>query len=200
MPENVPAQEMRTSRAARAASLNQVPCVLWLTGRPAAGKSTLADGLEVSLHARGIHTYTLDGDNVRRGLNSDLGFNDADRVENIRRVAEVAKLMVDAGLIVIVSLISPFRAERGMARSLFEEGRFLEVFVDAPLELAEARDPKGHYARARRHEITNFTGIDSPYEPPESPEIRIDTNELAPEACVQSLLGLLVERGVLPAG
>ena len=167
--------------------------MLWLTGLPAAGKSTIADRVEQKLQAMGRHTYLLDGDNVRHGLNRDLGFTDRDRVENVRRVAEVAKLMVDAGLIVIVSFISPFRSEREMARTLMEEGEFAEIFVDTPLAVCEARDPKGLYAKARGGELANFTGIDSPYEPPETPDLRIDTTELSPDEAADEVLRLLQE-------
>jgi bifunctional enzyme CysN/CysC len=175
-------------KAERAAALEQRPCCIWFTGLSAAGKSTIANLLERRLHAQGRHTYLLDGDNVRHGLSRDLGFTDADRVENIRRVAEVARLMVDAGLIVLVSFIAPFRAERRMARALFEPGEFIEVFVDAPLEECERRDPKGLYARARRGEVKNFTGLDSPYERPESPEVRVATMDSTPEEGVRRIL------------
>lgn len=188
---NVVWQDTRIDKAARARAIGQQPRVLWLTGLPAAGKSTIADRVEQKLQALGRRTYLLDGDNVRHGLSRDLGFTDRDRVENIRRVAEVAKLMVDAGLIVIVSFISPFRSERRMARELLEEGEFLEIFVDAPLEVCEARDPKGLYAKARRGDLTNFTGIDSPYEPPEDPELRIDTTRLSPDEAAAEVVGLL---------
>jgi bifunctional enzyme CysN/CysC len=161
-----------------------------------AGKSTLANALERHLHALGRHTYLLDGDNVRHGLNRDLGFTEADRVENIRRVAEVAKLMVDAGLIVITAFISPFRAERRLARSLLGEGEFIEVFVDVPLEVAESRDPKGLYRKARRGELVNFTGIDSPYEAPEQPEIVVRTDAGPVEATLASLVERLRALGV----
>lgn len=162
--------------------------VVWLTGLSGAGKSTIADILERQLHAQGVRTYLLDGDNLRTGLNRDLGFTEADRVENIRRAAEIAKLMVDAGLVVIVALISPFRAERQMAREIIGSDRFLEVFVDAPLEICESRDPKGLYRKARAGLIPNMTGIQSPYEPPEAPDLRIDTSEMAPEAAAQTIL------------
>ena len=152
---------------------------------------TIANLLEKRLHAEGRHTYLLDGDNVRHGLNRDLGFTEQDRVENIRRVAEAAKLMVDAGLIVIVSFISPFRAEREFARSLFEPGEFCEAFVDTPIEECEKRDVKGLYAKARQGLIANFTGIDSPYEPPVSPEVRLDAGAKRPEECVEQLLDAL---------
>ena len=181
-------QALALGKETRAALKQQKPRCIWFTGLPASGKSTIANLLEMRLHALGRHTYLLDGDNVRHGLSRDLGFTEADRVENIRRVAEVARLMVDAGLIVLVSFISPYRAERRMARQLFGAGEFIEVFVDAPLTECERRDPKGLYAKARRGELKNFTGIDSAYEPPEAPEIRLATSELAPEACVARLL------------
>ncbi|HZI83906.1 MAG TPA: adenylyl-sulfate kinase, partial [Casimicrobiaceae bacterium] len=163
------------------------------------GKSTIANIVEKKLHALGRHTYLLDGDNVRHGLNKDLGFTDVDRVENIRRIAEVAKLMVDAGLIVITAFISPFRAERRMARALMTEGEFIEVFVDAPLAVAEERDPKGLYKKARRGELVHFTGIDSPYEVPEQAEIRVETAQLAAEAAADLILHELQRRGVIRA-
>jgi bifunctional enzyme CysN/CysC len=168
-------QTLDVTVSARAGLLRNQPSVLWFTGLSGAGKSTIANLVEKQLHARGRPTYLLDGDNLRHGLNKDLGFTEAARAENIRRVAEVAKLMADAGLIVLVSLISPFRAERRMARELIQPTPFIEIFVDTPLEVAEERDPKGLYKKARRGEIKNFTAIDSPYERPENPEIRIDT-------------------------
>ncbi|HEX8987701.1 MAG TPA: adenylyl-sulfate kinase [Rhodocyclaceae bacterium] len=172
---NIHWQAVEVSKDAHAALKGQKPCILWFTGLSGSGKSTIANLVEKMLHAEGRHTYLLDGDNVRHGLNKDLGFTEADRVENIRRVAEVAKLMVDAGLIVLVSFISPFRAERRMARTMVKEGEFIEVFVDTPLAVAEQRDPKGLYEKARRGQLKNFTGIDSPYEAPEHPEMRLDT-------------------------
>jgi bifunctional enzyme CysN/CysC len=184
---NIHWQALNLDKAARAASLHQQPRCIWFTGLPGSGKSTIANLLEKRLHAQGRHTYLLDGDNVRHGLNRDLGFTEADRVENIRRVAEVAKLMVDAGLIVLVSFISPFRAERRMARELFAPGEFIEVFVDAPIEVCEQRDPKGLYAKARRGELKNFTGIDSAYEAPESPEIHLRTAQSSPEESVRGI-------------
>lgn len=168
----------------RTAALGQKPCCIWLTGLSGAGKSTLATGLEAELHAAGRHVYVLDGDNVRHGLNRDLGFSMEDRVENIRRAAEVAHLMVDAGLIVLVAFISPFRAEREMVRGLFTPGEFFEVFVDTPLAACERRDTKGLYAKARRGELRDFTGIDSPYEPPLTPEVRVDTERDSLETCL----------------
>ena len=192
--QNVHWQAVDVNREAHAALKGQSPRILWFTGLSGAGKSTIANLVERKLHTLGRHTYLLDGDNVRHGLNRDLGFTEADRVENIRRVSEVAKLMLDAGLITLVSFISPFRAEREMARRLAGDGNFLEIFVDAPLALAEQRDPKGLYQKARRGELKNFTGIDSPYEPPVAPDIHIDTRnesaETAAERIVEALLAL----------
>ena len=179
--QNIHWQAVDVNKSVRAAAKGQKPAVLWFTGLSGAGKSTIANLVEKKLLAQGRHTYLLDGDNVRHGLNRDLGFTDAERVENIRRVAEVAKLMVDAGLVVLVSFISPFRSERRMARELMGDGEFFEVFVDTPLALAEQRDVKGLYAKARRGELKNFTGIDSPYEAPEAAEIRLDTSRLSAE-------------------
>jgi bifunctional enzyme CysN/CysC len=193
---NIHWQSLDVSHEARALQKGQRPGVIWFTGLSGSGKSTIATGLEKRLYGLGLHTYVLDGDNVRHGLNRDLGFTDADRVENIRRVAEVARLMADAGLIVLVSFISPFRSERQLARSLMKEGEFIEVFVDAPLEVCEDRDPKGLYRKARRQEISNFTGIGSPYEPPEYPEIRLDSARLSPEQAVEVLLEFLHEQGM----
>ena len=178
---NVTWQALEVDKEARAALNGHRPCVVWFTGLSGSGKSTIANLVEKRLHAGRVHTTVLDGDNVRHRLNKDLGFGAADRVENVRRVAEVAALMVDAGLVVLVSFISPFRAERGMARELVMPGEFCEVFVDTPLAVAEKRDVKGLYARARRGEIPDFTGIGSPYEPPENPEVRIDTTATTPE-------------------
>ena len=165
--------------------------MLWFTGLSGAGKSTIANLVDKRLHALGYHSFLLDGDNVRHGLNRDLGFTDEDRVENIRRVAEVAKLMTDAGLIVLVSFISPFRAERRMARERFDDGEFLEVFVDVPLALAEERDVKGLYKKARAGQIPNFTGIDSPYEVPEHPDVHLLAGEHDPEALALQVLAKL---------
>jgi bifunctional enzyme CysN/CysC len=188
---NVHWQALEVTKSARAEMKHQQARCLWFTGLSGSGKSTIANLLEKRLHADGKHTYILDGDNVRHGLNRDLGFTEADRVENIRRVAEVSKLLVDAGLIVIVAFISPFRAERQLARSLFDAGEFIEVFVDAPLEECERRDVKGLYAKARRGELKNFTGIDSDYEPPQAPEIHLKTLDTKPEACIDQIVHLL---------
>jgi bifunctional enzyme CysN/CysC len=188
---NIHWQHLEVDKAARARIKAQTPRCVWFTGLSGSGKSTIANLVEKRLLAMGLHTYLLDGDNVRHGLNKDLGFTDEDRVENIRRVAEVSKLMVDAGLIVLVSFISPFRAERRMARDLFGEGEFLEAYVSTPLAVAEQRDVKGLYARARAGVIRNFTGIDSPYEVPESPDVVLDTVDSTPEALADRLVSLL---------
>jgi bifunctional enzyme CysN/CysC len=189
--QNVHWQALDVDRQVRARQKGQKACVLWLTGLSGAGKSTIANLIERKLTAAGRHTYLLDGDNVRHGLNKDLGFTAQDRVENIRRVAEVSRLMVDAGLIVLVSFISPFRSERRMARELFAPGEFFEVFVDTPLAEAERRDVKGLYRKARRGELKNFTGIDSPYEIPEAPEIRIDTTAVSAEQAAERVIAHL---------
>jgi bifunctional enzyme CysN/CysC len=184
-------------KTAHSLQKGQKPCVVWFTGLSGSGKSTIANIVEQKLLEQGRHTYLLDGDNVRHGLNKDLGFTDADRVENIRRVSEVSGLMVDAGLIVLVSFISPFAAERRMARERVEDGEFIEVYVKTPIEVAEERDPKGLYLKARRGELANFTGIDSPYEAPESPELIVDTTSLPPEAAADTIIGYLRERGFI---
>ncbi|MEP9377794.1 sulfate adenylyltransferase subunit CysN [Aquabacter sp. CN5-332] len=194
---NVHWQELKVSKVARAALNHQKPTVLWFTGLSGAGKSTIAALVEKKLHAASRHTYVLDGDNVRHGLNKDLGFTDADRVENIRRVAEVAKLFADAGLIVIVSFISPFRAERQLARDLLDDGEFVEIHVDTSLEIAEQRDAKGLYRKAREGLIKNFTGIDSAYEPPERPELRLAGGTSAPEELADQVIAYLAENGYL---
>jgi bifunctional enzyme CysN/CysC len=194
---NIHWQALSVNRTSRATQKGQKPAVLWFTGLSGSGKSTIANLVEKRLAALGRHTYLLDGDNVRHGLNRDLGFTDADRVENIRRVGEVAKLMADAGLITLVSFISPFRAERRMARDLMPEGEFFEVFVDTPLAEAERRDVKGLYKKARAGELKNFTGIDSPYEPPEHPELHIDTTKVSAEEAAEIIVGELQRRGLL---
>jgi bifunctional enzyme CysN/CysC len=195
--DNVHWQAVEVNRRARARRKAQRPAVVWFTGLSGAGKSTIANLVEQRLHDLGHHTYLLDGDNIRHGLNKDLGFTDVDRVENIRRIAEVAELMADAGLIVLAACISPFRAERRLARDLASGGEFIEVHVDTPLAVAESRDPKGLYAKARRGELTNFTGIDSPYEPPENPELRLDTDNHAPAALAELVVDHLRTAGLL---
>lgn len=191
---NVHWQALEIDRDAHAAIKGQKPAILWFTGLSGAGKSTIANMVEKKLHSLGRHTVLLDGDNIRHGLNRDLGFTPADRVENIRRVAEVAKLMADAGLIVLVAFISPFRAERELARSLAQEGEFFEVFVDVPLAVAEARDVKGLYKKARAGQLKNFTGIDSPYEPPASPEFHIDAAATTATDAAEAIVARLMAR------
>jgi len=193
---NIHIQHVDVDKAARSALKQQHACVLWFTGLSGAGKSTIANLVEKKLHAHGRHTYLLDGDNVRHGLNKDLGFTDTDRVENIRRIAEVSKLMVDAGLIVMTAFISPFRSERELARSLLAEGEFIEIYVNTPLAVAERRDTKGLYKKARSGQLKNFTGIDSPYEPPEDAEIVVDTAEHSAEEAADLIVALLKERQV----
>ncbi|MGC1777784.1 MAG: adenylyl-sulfate kinase [Xanthobacteraceae bacterium] len=190
-------QAFEVTKSARAQLNAQKPALLWFTGLSGAGKSTIADHLERRLHALGKRTYVLDGDNVRHGLNRDLGFTEADRVENIRRVAEVAKLFVDAGLITLVSFISPFRAEREMARSLVAPGEFIELFVDTPLDACEQRDPKGLYKKARRGELQNFTGLDSPYEPPENAELVLNALNEPPDDLAERVIDFMQRRGML---
>lgn len=187
----------KVTRAERASIKNQKPCLLWFTGLSGSGKSTIANALDVALFERGYHTFLLDGDNVRHGLNRDLGFSDEDRVENIRRIGEVSKLFTDSGLIVLSAFISPFTSDRRMVRNLLPAGEFIEVFLDTPLETCEQRDPKGLYGKARAGQITNFTGIDSPYERPERPEIRLDTSVQTVDDCVQQLIGYLLERELI---
>lgn len=182
----------------RAQALGQKPCVIWLTGLSAAGKSSIAEGLQSALFERGLHCYLLDGDTVRTGLSRDLGYSDADRQEHIRRVGEISRLFVDAGLIVMVALISPFRAERRAVRALFAPGEFIEVFVDTPLAVCEQRDPKGLYRRARAGQVPQFTGIDSPYEIPENAEVVLAANETGIGDCVARLIAVLEQRGNIP--
>ena len=191
---NVHRQHLDVSRETHAHLKGQKPAVLWFTGLSGAGKSTIANIVEKKLAARGRHTFLLDGDNIRHGLNRDLGFTEADRIENIRRVGEVARLMSDAGLIVLTAFISPFRAERHMVRRMIGDGEFFEIFVDTPLAEAEKRDVKGLYAKARAGELKNFTGIDSPYEPPENAEIRIDTTELSADEAADLIVDQLLKR------
>jgi bifunctional enzyme CysN/CysC len=197
---NIHWQALEVDRGAHEALKGHRPGVVWFTGLSGSGKSTVANLVEKRLHAAGVHTFMLDGDNVRHGLNRDLGFTDADRVENIRRVVEVARLMADAGLVVLVSFISPFRAERELARSRIGDDDFVEVFVDTPLDVAEQRDPKGLYRKARAGELPNFTGIDSPYEPPPSPEVHLDTTALAAEDAAALVVAELERRGTIPPG
>ncbi len=194
---NIHWQSMQIGKGSRSEIKSQKPFVLWFTGLSGSGKSTIADLLEKRLHSMNKHTITLDGDNVRHGLNRDLGFTTIDRVENIRRVAEVAKLMTEAGLIAIISFISPFKSERMMARSLHEEGEFIEVFIDTPIEVAEQRDVKGLYKKARMGELKNFTGIDSPYEKPTNNEVTIETTSLNPEDAVDKIIHFLDEKNLL---
>ena len=194
---NIRWQELAVDRAARSRQKGQRPCILWFTGLSGSGKSTVANAIEKLLLAEGRHSYLLDGDNIRHGLNHDLGFTDQDRVENIRRVAEVARLMVDAGLITLVSFISPFRSEREMARRLVDDGAFIEIYVDTPIEVCEARDPKGLYAKARAGQLANFTGIDSAYEPPEAAEIVLDGAQEPPEVLAERVVDALRQRAIL---
>ncbi|PKR55530.1 sulfate adenylyltransferase subunit CysN [Thalassospira marina] len=196
---NIKWQEMDINKQARATQKGQKSAVLWFTGLSGAGKSTIANLVEKKLNALGKHTYSLDGDNVRHGLNKDLGFTDADRVENIRRVGETAKLFVDAGLITLVSFISPFKSERQMARNLLEDGEFIEVFINTPLAVCEERDVKGLYKKAREGKIANFTGIDSPYEAPENPEITVNTSDQSAEDAAEMVVSKLEEFGILAA-
>ena len=197
---NVVPHSYEVDRDARARLKHQTPRVIWLTGLSGSGKSTVADALERRLYALGMHTFVLDGDNVRTGINKDLGFTPEDRAENVRRVAEAAKLMLEAGLVVIVALISPFRADRRAAREIFDDGDFIEVFVDTPVEMCATRDPKGLYRKARRGELKNFTGIDAPYEAPQSPELRINTVDCTADEAAERVLALLEARGILAAG
>jgi bifunctional enzyme CysN/CysC len=192
---NVHRHGFTVAREAHAALKHQKPAVLWFTGLSGAGKSTIANLVEQQLHARGVHTALLDGDNVRHGLNKDLGFTAADRVENIRRIGEVARLMTDAGLIVLTSFISPFRAERRLAREIAAEGEFFEIYVDTTIDEAIRRDPKGLYKRALAGEIKNFTGVDQPYEAPEAPELRLDTAAASAEANAEAVIAFLEAHG-----
>jgi bifunctional enzyme CysN/CysC len=192
--QNIHWQSFDVTREARQSLLGQRPCVLWFTGLSGAGKSTIANLVEKRLHHLGHATALLDGDNVRHGLSKDLGFTEADRVENIRRVGTVARLMADAGLVVLTAFISPFRAERAMVRAMLPDGEFVEIHVDTPLAVAEARDAKGLYAKARAGTLANFTGVDSPYQPPEAPEIRIDTVAQSPEEAANAIVEAILPR------
>ena len=185
-------QQHATDAAQREALFGHKSAVIWFTGLSGSGKSTVANALEQTLVEQGKHTYLLDGDNVRHGLNKDLGFTESDRIENIRRIGEVAKLMTDAGLIVLTAFISPFRADRQLVRDMIDGGEFIEIHVDTPLEIAEARDVKGLYKKARDGKLKNFTGIDSPYEPPESPEIRVNTVEMTPEEAADHIIAKIL--------
>ncbi|MGC6482794.1 MAG: adenylyl-sulfate kinase [Synechococcus sp.] len=195
---NIAWHHASVDRAARAEQRGHRSAILWFTGLSGAGKSTLANAVNQALFTRGLATYVLDGDNVRHGLCKDLGFSDADREENIRRIGEVAKLFLDSGVIVLTAFVSPFRADRDKARALVDDGDFIEVFCSADLEVCEERDTKGLYAKARAGEIKEFTGISSPYEAPETPELAIDTGAAALDACVAQVVNALVERGIIP--
>ncbi len=197
MSTNLTWHETIVSKTERAEQKQQKPCVIWFTGLSGSGKSTLANALERALFERGHHCYLLDGDNVRQGLNSDLGFSDEARVENIRRIGETAKLFVDAGLIVMTAFISPFRTERELARNLVEDDEFIEVHVSASLDVCEERDPKGLYKKARAGEIPNFTGIGSAYEAPESPDMLVDTGSNDVATCAEQLVDYLAKKGVI---
>ena len=192
--QNIHWQAVDITRDAHATQKGQKPVVVWFTGLSGSGKSTIANLVEKKLHALGRHSFLLDGDNVRHGLNRDLGFTDADRVENIRRVGEVARLMTDAGLIVLTAFISPFRSERQMVRDLMAEGEFMEIFIDTPISVAEGRDVKGLYKKARSGQLKNFTGIDSPYEAPETPDITIDTTKIPAETAADIIVKAIIER------
>lgn len=190
---NIVWHDLYLDKKTRSKLKNQLPCLLWFTGLSGAGKSTIANIVEKKLNADGKHTYLLDGDNVRHGLNRDLGFSSEDRIENIRRIGEVGKLFVDAGIISLASFISPFRSDRMIVRELFEPNEFLEVFVSAPLDICEERDPKGLYKKARSGQIPNFTGVDSPYEPPENAELILDTTDSSPEECADLVIDYMLK-------
>jgi len=197
MSENIVWHHQKVTRADRASIKNQSPCLLWFTGLSGSGKSTIANALDVALFERGYHTFLLDGDNVRHGLNRDLGFSDEDRVENIRRIGEVSKLFTDSGVIVLSAFISPFTSDRRLVRNLFPAGEFIEVFMDTPLQTCEERDPKGLYEKARSGKIKHFTGIDSPYEAPERSEVRLDTSQMSVDECVNRLIDYLLQRQLI---
>lgn len=197
MTENIVWHHQKVTRADRASIKSQSPCLLWFTGLSGSGKSTIANAVDVTLFERGYHTFLLDGDNVRHGLNKDLGFSNEDRVENIRRIGEVSKLFTDSGIIVLSAFISPFSSDRRLVRNLLPAGEFIEVFMDTPLEICEERDPKGLYEKARAGKIKDFTGIDSPYEAPERPEVRLDTSRMSVDDCVNRLIGYLLDRQLI---
>lgn len=195
--ENTVWHAQEVSKQNRAQLKNQKPCLLWFTGLSGSGKSTVANAVDAKLFEMGKHTYILDGDNVRHGLNGDLGFSDVDRVENIRRISQVGKLFVDSGLIVSTAFISPFQSDRDMAREMLDDGEFIEVFIDTPIEICEQRDPKGLYKMARAGEIKDFTGISSGYDVPSSPEIHVPTAELSIEECADLIVGYLIKHKYL---
>ena len=195
--ENTVWHQQQVIKEQRAEQKKQRPCLLWFTGLSGSGKSTIANAVDALLFERNHHTYLLDGDNVRHGLNGDLGFSDQDRVENIRRISEVSKLFIDAGLIVSTAFISPFKEDRAQARSLLDEGEFIEVFIDTPIAVCEQRDPKGLYKKARAGEIKDFTGIDSAYDIPQAPELHVKTEEQSIEECAEQIVNYLVEQGYL---
>jgi adenylylsulfate kinase len=199
MNNNIVWHNHKITKADRGQKTAQKPCVLWFTGLSGSGKSTVANALEEVLFHNGNFTYLLDGDNVRHGLNKDLGFDERSRVENIRRIGEVAKLFVDSGLIVLTAFISPFQNDRDTVRTLLQEGEFIEVFVDTPIEVCEQRDPKGLYEKARQGEIKNFTGIDSPYEIPKNPEIHVKNDDISIEEVCRQIYDYLVQKGYISA-
>jgi len=199
MSSNIVWHDHHVSKEARSQLKQQRPCILWFTGLSGSGKSTVANAVEAKLNERGFHTYLLDGDNIRRGLNAKLGFSDEDRIENIRRIGEVAKLFVDAGTIVLSAFISPFQEDRDRVRELVEEREFIEVYIDTPIEVCESRDPKGLYKKARNGEIPDFTGISSPYEAPTQAEIHVKNSELSIDACADTIIDYLQTKGYLNA-
>ena len=195
--ENIVWHNQNVTKTKRETLLNQKPCILWFTGLSGSGKSTVANAVEAELFNRGVKTYLLDGDNVRHGLNKDLGFSEIDRIENIRRIGEVSKLFVDSGLLVLTAFISPFKSDRQIAKSLVKYDEFIEVYINTPLEVCESRDPKGLYEKARNGAIKNFTGIDSPYEAPEEPQIEIKTDELNIQKCCDKIINHLIKYGYI---
>ncbi len=197
--ENTVWHQQHINKTQRAELKQQKPCLLWYTGLSGSGKSTVANAVDAMLFARGCHSYLLDGDNVRHGLNGDLAFSDEDRIENIRRISEVSKLFIDAGLIVSTAFISPFASDRAMARAKLEQGEFIEVFIDTPINICEQRDPKGLYKKARAGEIKDFTGIDSNYDVPQSPEIHVKTAQHSIEGCAAQIVDYLIEKGFVHA-